>query len=67
MIGKIIVHGGTREEALARLEIALAEMRVEGVTTNLSLHQDIVAEPAFREGSVDIHFLENWLRTREEP
>lgn len=67
MIGKIIVHGETREEALARLEIALAEMRVEGVTTNLSLHQDIVADPAFREGSVDIHFLENWLRTREEP
>ncbi|MBS1042046.1 acetyl-CoA carboxylase biotin carboxylase subunit [Gluconobacter cerinus] len=66
MIGKIIVHGETRAEALARLEIALAEMRVEGVTTNLSLHQDIVAEPAFREGSVDIHFLENWLRTREE-
>ncbi|MFT8802224.1 MAG: acetyl-CoA carboxylase biotin carboxylase subunit [Gluconobacter cerinus] len=66
MIGKIIVHGGTREEALARLEIALAEMRVEGVTTNLPLHQDIVAEPAFREGSVDIHFLENWLRTRED-
>ena len=67
MIGKIIVHGETREDALARLEIALAEMRVEGVTTNLSLHQDIVADPAFREGSVDIHFLENWLRTREEP
>jgi len=67
MIGKIIVHGETREEALARLEVALAEMRVEGVTTNLSLHQDIVADPAFREGSVDIHFLENWLRTREEP
>ncbi|GBR11270.1 acetyl-CoA carboxylase biotin carboxylase subunit [Gluconobacter frateurii] len=67
MIGKIIVHGETREEALARLEIALAEMRVEGVTTNLSLHQDIVADPAFREGSVDIHFLENWLRIREEP
>ncbi|WP_418610067.1 acetyl-CoA carboxylase biotin carboxylase subunit [Gluconobacter cerinus] len=66
MIGKIIVHGETRAEALARLEIALAEMRVEGVTTNLSLHQDIVAEPAFRAGSVDIHFLENWLRTREE-
>lgn len=67
MIGKIIVHGETREDALTRLEIALAEMRVEGVTTNLSLHQAIIAEPAFREGSVDIHFLENWLRTREEP
>ena len=39
MIGKIIVHGDTRDEALARMRIALAEMRVEGIQTNIPLHR----------------------------
>ncbi|GBQ87453.1 acetyl-CoA carboxylase biotin carboxylase subunit [Gluconacetobacter johannae DSM 13595] len=64
LIGKVIGHGATREEAIARLRVALAEMRVEGVSTNLRLHQDVLADPRFQEGGVDIHYLERWLAER---
>ncbi|MBB2200843.1 acetyl-CoA carboxylase biotin carboxylase subunit [Gluconacetobacter tumulisoli] len=64
LIGKIIGHGASREEAIARLRVALAEMRVEGVSTNLRLHQDVLADPRFQEGGVDIHYLERWLAER---
>ena len=61
LIGKLIVHGATREEALARLRVALDETRVEGILTNLPLHSRIVADPGFAAGSVDIHYLETVL------
>ncbi|MBM9400153.1 acetyl-CoA carboxylase biotin carboxylase subunit [Gluconacetobacter azotocaptans] len=64
LIGKVIGHGASREEAIARLRVALAEMRVEGVSTNLRLHQDVLADPRFQEGGVDIHYLERWLAER---
>ncbi|GBQ27851.1 acetyl-CoA carboxylase biotin carboxylase subunit [Gluconacetobacter azotocaptans] len=64
LIGKVIGHGASREEAIARLRVALAEMRVEGVFTNLRLHQDVLADPRFQEGGVDIHYLERWLAER---
>ncbi|ATU73191.1 acetyl-CoA carboxylase biotin carboxylase subunit [Komagataeibacter rhaeticus] len=66
LIGKIISHGATRAEAIARLRVALAEMRVEGVSTNIPLHQDLLADPQFQQGGVDIHYLERWLAERTE-
>ena len=62
MIGKLIVHGATRADALARLRLALAEMQVGGIATNLPLHRRIVDEPGFAGGGVDIHHLERWLQ-----
>ena len=64
MIAKLIVHGATREDALSRLRVALDEMRVGGIATNLSLHRQIVADSGFGGGGVDIHHLERWLRQR---
>lgn len=65
MIGKIIAHGGDRDEALARARTALAEARVEGVSTNIPLHRQMLAEPGFSAGGVSIHHLEHWLETRK--
>ena len=62
MIAKLIVHGDTREDALGRLRIALDEMQVEGIATNLALHRRLVRDQAFIAGSVDIHHLEQRLR-----
>jgi len=62
MIAKLIVHGATREDALERMRLALAEMRVDGIATNLPLHRRIVQEPGFASGGVDIHHLERWLQ-----
>jgi acetyl-CoA carboxylase biotin carboxylase subunit len=64
MIAKLIVHGLTRDDALARMRVALAEMRVEGIVTNLPLHREIVQEEGFAAGGVDIHHLERWLQQR---
>jgi acetyl-CoA carboxylase biotin carboxylase subunit len=64
MIAKLIVHGVTRDDALARMRLALAEMRVEGIATNLPLHREIVREEGFAAGGVDIHHLERWLQQR---
>jgi acetyl-CoA carboxylase, biotin carboxylase subunit len=62
LIAKIIAHGATRQEALRRLQTALAEARIEGVATNLPLHARIVADPGFARGGVDIHHLERMLK-----
>ncbi|MBE7728746.1 acetyl-CoA carboxylase biotin carboxylase subunit [Komagataeibacter sp. FXV3] len=67
LIGKIISHGATRAEAIARMQVALAEMKVEGVSTNIALHRDLLADPDFRHGGVDIHYLERWLAQRTAP
>jgi acetyl-CoA carboxylase biotin carboxylase subunit len=64
MVAKLIVHGSTREDALARMRQALSEMRVEGIATNLPLHREIVRDEAFAAGGVDIHHLERWLQRR---
>jgi acetyl-CoA carboxylase, biotin carboxylase subunit len=62
MIAKLIVHGDTREDALGRLRIALDEMQVEGIATNLPLHRRLVRDAAVVAGCVDIHHLEQQLR-----
>ncbi len=61
MIGKIIVHGDTREQALARMRIALSETVVEGIQTNIPLHRELMVDPKFAEGGTSIHYLEGWL------
>jgi acetyl-CoA carboxylase biotin carboxylase subunit len=62
MIAKLIVHGETREIALRRLVLALDEMNIEGIKTNLPLHRAFVRDPQFITGGVDIHYLESWLK-----
>ena len=64
MIGKIIVHGDTREHALARMRTALSEMVVEGIQTNVALHREIMNDEGFIEGGTNIHYLEAWLQKR---
>ncbi|HYS65825.1 MAG TPA: acetyl-CoA carboxylase biotin carboxylase subunit [Paraburkholderia sp.] len=66
LIAKVITHGATREEALARMRIALSEMRVEGIRTNVPLHQAMLEDEGFGEGGVDIHHLERWLAKRKQ-
>ncbi|GAC1673055.1 MAG: acetyl-CoA carboxylase biotin carboxylase subunit [Steroidobacteraceae bacterium] len=61
MIGKVIAYGDTRDTAIARMRNALAEMVVEGIKTNIPLHQEIFNHSAFRQGGNDIHYLERRL------
>ncbi len=61
MIGKLITHGDTREQAIARMRIALSEMFVEGIKTNIPLHADLMADAAFHQGGTSIHYLEQKL------
>ena len=61
MIGKIIVHGDTREQALARMRTALSETVVEGIQTNIPLHRELMVDAKFIEGGTSIHYLEGWL------
>jgi acetyl-CoA carboxylase biotin carboxylase subunit len=61
MIGKIISHGNDRWTAIARLRNALSEIVVEGIRTNVPLHQEILQHSAFQAGGTDIHYLEKRL------
>lgn len=64
MIGKIIVYGDTRAQAIARMQTALAEMAVEGISTNVPLHRELMVDAKFIEGGTNIHYLEKWLDER---
>ena len=61
LIGKVIAHGETRQLAIARMRNALAEIVVEGIKTNVPLHQEICQHSAFKTGGTDIHYLEKRL------
>ncbi len=61
MIGKVIAHGGDRDAAIARMKNALTEMVIEGIKTNIPLHQEIFQHGAFQAGGTDIHYLEKRL------
>ncbi|TKW67560.1 MAG: acetyl-CoA carboxylase biotin carboxylase subunit [Paracoccus denitrificans] len=61
LIGKLIVHGRDRPEALARLDRALSELIVDGVDTTMPLFQALLAEPDIQSGNYSIHWLERWL------
>ncbi|TAL85320.1 MAG: acetyl-CoA carboxylase biotin carboxylase subunit, partial [Candidimonas sp.] len=64
MIAKLITYGDTREQAIARMEIALSEMVVEGIRTNIPLHRELMQDAHFRKGGTSIHFLEHKLAQR---
>jgi acetyl-CoA carboxylase biotin carboxylase subunit len=61
LIAKVIAHGEDRDTAIARMRNALSEMVVEGIKTNAPLHQEIFGHAAFRQGGLDIHYLERRL------
>ncbi len=64
LIGKLIVHGRDRPEALARLNRALGELIVDGVDTTVPLFHQLLQEEAIHTGDYNIHWLEHWLETR---
>ena len=64
MIAKVITYGDTREQALARMSIALSEMVVEGIKTNIALHRELMVDGRFVEGGTSIHYLEHKLAER---
>jgi len=61
MIGKLITYGDTREQAIARMRIALSEMMIDGINTNIPLHTELMADAAFHIGGASIHYLEQKL------
>jgi acetyl-CoA carboxylase biotin carboxylase subunit len=61
LVAKVIAHGETRDLAIARMRGALDEMVVDGIKTNLPLHQDILRNDSFQQGGTNIHHLEKWL------
>ena len=61
MIGKVIAHGNDRPTAIARMKTALTEIVIEGIRTNVPLHQEIFQHAAFQAGGTDIHYLEKRL------
>ncbi len=61
MVGKVITYGTDRAQALARMRVALSEMVVEGILTNIPLHRELLTDARFIEGGTSIHYLENRL------
>jgi acetyl-CoA carboxylase biotin carboxylase subunit len=66
MIGKLIVHGRDRDTAIARMRIALGEMVIDGIKTNIPLQQRIMADGGFQLGGQNIHYLEKRIAERKE-
>ena len=65
MVGKLIVHGPDRETAIARMRVALSEMVVDGIKTNIPLQQRIMRDKGFQAGGQNIHYLEKRLAERK--
>ena len=65
MVGKVIAYGDTRDQAIARMRIALSEMVVEGIRTNIPLHQELLIDEKFVRGGTSIHYLEERLAQRK--
>ncbi|MCB1758976.1 MAG: acetyl-CoA carboxylase biotin carboxylase subunit [Gammaproteobacteria bacterium] len=61
MIGKLIAHGENRDAAIARMRTALSEMIIDGIKTNIPLHQEIMRDQMFIAGGANIHYLEKKL------
>jgi acetyl-CoA carboxylase biotin carboxylase subunit len=66
MIGKVIAYGETREQAIARMRVALSEMVVGGIKTNIPLHQELLLDEKFLRGGTSIHYLEERLAKRKQ-
>lgn len=65
LVGKLIAYGETREEAIGRMRNALQETIVEGIKTNIKLHQELMDDPHFISGGVSIKYLEKKLGMKE--
>ncbi len=65
LIGKVISYGDTREQAIARMRVALSEMAIEGIKTNLPLHRELLTDARFIAGGTSIHYLEQRLAGRK--
>ena len=65
LIGKICVHGKTREQAMAKMRVALAELAITGIKTNTALHRDLFVDGGLQKGGVSIHYLERWLEEKK--
>ena len=61
MIGKLITWGDDRQTAIARAKMALRELVIEGISTNIELHQNLLDDPVVNKGGMDIHYLEHKL------
>ncbi|WP_263768456.1 acetyl-CoA carboxylase biotin carboxylase subunit [Propionivibrio soli] len=66
MVAKVIAHGDTREQAIRRMRIALSEMSIEGIKTNIPLHQELMHDASFIKGGTNIHYLEKRLAAKSE-
>ena len=66
MVAKVIAYGDTRDQAIRRMRIALSEMSIEGIKTNIALHQELLQDANFIEGGINIHYLENKLAAQNE-
>ncbi|HEY8024748.1 MAG TPA: acetyl-CoA carboxylase biotin carboxylase subunit [Burkholderiaceae bacterium] len=66
MVGKVIAYGPTREQAIRRMQIALSEMVVEGILTNIPLHRELMVDARFIEGGTNIHYLEQKLAEKPD-
>jgi acetyl-CoA carboxylase, biotin carboxylase subunit len=64
LIAKVIAYGDTREQAIARMRVALSEMVVEGIQTNIPLHRELMTDARFITGGTSIHYLEQRLAQR---
>ena len=63
LIGKLIVHQATRDDAIRSMQRALAELRVDGIQTTVPIHQEILSHSAFVEGRIDTTFVERTFGT----
>jgi len=66
MVGKVIAYGTNREQAIKRMQIALSEMVVEGILTNIPLHRELMVDARFIEGGTNIHYLEQKLADKPD-
>jgi acetyl-CoA carboxylase biotin carboxylase subunit len=66
MVGKVIAYGANREQAIRRMQIALSEMVVEGILTNIPLHRELMVDARFIEGGTNIHYLEQKLAAKPD-
>ena len=66
MVAKVIAYGDTRDQAIRRMRIALSEMSIQGIKTNIALHQELMFDARFNEGGTAIHYLEQKLAQKDE-
>jgi acetyl-CoA carboxylase biotin carboxylase subunit len=66
MVAKVIAYGDSRDQAIRRMRIALSEMSIEGIKTNIALHQELMQDAGFIKGGMNIHYLEKRLAAKGE-